>query len=139
MSKELFKNTIKFSLTALVLWELSNFSAKAAKRTEVRERAGGSCEICGIDAELSKQMFVGHINHTHGDGYNSTGNLVYCCLSCEAEHHIAHADDPSVIGLTKKVNDPTAWGHFVQLSSEEQERLNELYPGQMAGIIKRLT
>lgn len=55
----------------------------ASLRAQVRNRAKGACEFCGV-SEISAggQLTIDHFQPQSKDGQDSLDNLIYCCVRC---------------------------------------------------------
>ncbi|MGI5827597.1 MAG: hypothetical protein ACOX6V_01085 [Patescibacteria group bacterium] len=106
-------------------------------RKLVKQRAQGKCEDCGVQTNPYYAV-VGHLNHARDSNYANPQNIVSRCLLCETEYHLKHADNPSVIGLTKKNNDATIFGHFKRLTQNDQAYLVKKYRLTLERVLKRL-
>jgi hypothetical protein len=129
--KRFFDFIIIFSLTYILS---SAFSRRVRK--EIKERANGYCESCHKKIPEDEPEIAAHIKH--GVLNNSKNGKVHC-KKCEAQYHLAHADNPkATINLTKKQNDGTAYGHIKDLPKDDQEQLTSKYSRQWKNILKRL-
>jgi len=111
-------------------------SASQGAKREVRERASGRCESCGIRLNEDESI-VGHMDHTRISDqnghklnrYNALSNLRLHCPKCEAEWHLQHIGNARDIGLSEKNNNVSALGALISLHIWSGEKFWELYSG----------
>jgi hypothetical protein len=83
---------------------------------QVRQRAGGACEYCGVtETDSGGPLTVDHFQPQARGGSDDLANLLYCCWRCnlyKADYWPAQAGDP---GLWNPRTGPGA-AHFVLLA-----------------------
>ena len=106
-------------------------------RKYVKKRSRGVCEDCGKIINVKKST-AGHLNHTRNEHYNDAANLVNRCVYCEIVYHLKYAENPNTIGLSKKANDRTIYGHLCTLDEKELSLLSQDYIDSLILVFKRL-
>ena len=141
ISKENSKNTLEGTLLPLLcvfcIYFLSTASFRTKIRKVIKDEANGCCESCGTHVG-SENLTAAHIIHGKDSEYNKRENGRAHCDPCEAEYHLKHASDPSIIGLTKPKNDPVVYGHLFELSQEQRLDIIEKYPDEWEGVLRRM-
>jgi hypothetical protein len=72
----------------------------AARRRQVRQRAGFACEYCGVtETDAGGELTIDHFQPRSAGGSDDIENLLYCCHRCneyKAEYWPAEPEDLSL-------------------------------------------
>lgn len=107
-------------------------------RRMMREGSDGFCDDCGKFVG-SSLLTVSHINHRKDSkDYNNPQNARMLCDRCECEYHLSHVANSESIGLPRKKNIQTVWGHLSELPRSDVEELAKLYPAEIRAVCRLL-
>lgn len=99
----------------------------AATWERVRERAGFSCEFCGVtETDAAGQLTVDHFQPTTKGGTDEIDNLIYCCFRCnlyKRDYWPSESHEPQLWNPRRE----SAGQHFIELEN------GHLHPVTSAG------
>lgn len=96
---------------------------RAAIREEVRARAQFACEYCSVhETDSGDLLTIDHFQPVGKGGYDSSENLVYCCMRCNQYKGDYWPDSPSAPMLWNPRREDVAV-HVVELDDGWLEAL----------------
>lgn len=101
---------------------------------QVRQRAGFTCEFCGVtETDTGGQLTVDHFQPKAKGGTDDLDNLIYCCFRCNQYKHDYWPSAPHESQLWNPRREQASQ-HFVELDN------GHLHPVSAAGAftIRRL-
>lgn len=75
-------------------------------RQKIRERAGFSCEYCGVsETDSGGELTIDHFQPTSKGGSDEEDNLVYCCFRCNLYKGYYWSENPNLFNPRKDKRD----------------------------------